>query len=649
VDALDEGSERYYSDNFRRVFGSSSTTPGSGGSRSSTRSSGRTSPRCAKQPITPYRAARSGALGSISRLYYDEPSGMLYGAFRYQGVVEHVGALEHARRAPCGGWPTSSARCCTRGVVRLRPAERHGVLHQRQPRLRDLMAVDVHTGKERMLLEDARIGDIAFNPVDRSLIGVRHDNGLASLVRIPYPYDADGRAVRLPYEIRAVRPDISADGRFLSASMSEVNADQYVRVWEIDKLARATSSRSASSSSAVDPESFVFSKDGRYLYGSSYYTGVSNIYRYEVATATSCAMSNAETGFFRPVPLADGRMVVLAYTAQASCRRSSSPSRSEDSARSRSWARKWPRAIRWYAMAGAGAEHRELRVADRGAGAVRPAEARGAVERLSGAAGLQEHRRRRLSAQLHRSDRVRERRLHAGAHVHRAFAETSAFMPRSTPTTSAGTAALSWNRSDFYDLFGPTKRSRKGLAVKGGYDSILIYDEPRRLDLLSMSPITTRSTRCPTRRPCPRLSRAGHGGDRAQVHGRAPLAGRGRRREGHRVERRDAWQPGAGHLLASAARRAGLSACACRWATPRCGSAPPAGWHAATGRTQRQLLLRRVRQQLRRRRDDQALPRVQLHAGFKIDEISARSFVRELVEWNAPPSCSSRSGTPAST
>ena len=42
---------------------------------------------------------------------------------------------------------------------------------------------------------------------------------------------------------------------------------------------------------------------------------------------------------------------------------------------------------------------------------------------------------------------------------------------------------LSWNRSDFYDLFGPTKRSRKGLAAKVGYDQYLIYDEPRFLTL----------------------------------------------------------------------------------------------------------------------------------------------------------------------
>ena len=53
-----------------------------------------------------------------------------------------------------------------------------------------------------------------------------------------------------------------------------------------------------------------------------------------------------------------------------------------------------------------------------------------------------------------------------------------------TGATSLGEPSLSWNRSDFYDLFGPTKRSRKGYAAKLGYDWLLIYDEPRRLDLL---------------------------------------------------------------------------------------------------------------------------------------------------------------------
>jgi hypothetical protein len=48
--------------------------------------------------------------------------------------------------------------------------------------------------------------------------------------------------------------------------------------------------------------------------------------------------------------------------------------------------------------------------------------------------------------------------------------------------------ALNWhasyrhNSADFYDLFGPTERSRKGDAYRIGYDRALIFDEPRRLD-----------------------------------------------------------------------------------------------------------------------------------------------------------------------
>ena len=44
-------------------------------------------------PITPLQPIAAPAVGSISRMYFDEASATLYGAFRYPGVVEHVGAL----------------------------------------------------------------------------------------------------------------------------------------------------------------------------------------------------------------------------------------------------------------------------------------------------------------------------------------------------------------------------------------------------------------------------------------------------------------------------------------------------------------------------------------------------------------------------
>ena len=129
------------------------------------------------------------AIGSISRMYFDETTGTLYGAFRMPGVVDHVGALNTRDGSLRRLADIKRAMLVPGRVDRLRPRQRHGCSSPTTTfRFRDLMAVDVRTGEERMLIKDARIGEIVFNPVDRSLLGVRHWSGVATLVRIPYPY-----------------------------------------------------------------------------------------------------------------------------------------------------------------------------------------------------------------------------------------------------------------------------------------------------------------------------------------------------------------------------------------------------------------------------------------------------------------------------
>ena len=53
---------------------------------------------------------------------------------------------------------------------------------------RDLWVVDVRTGDSKRLQRDARFGDLVFDRTDRVLWGVRHFNGISTLVRIPPPY-----------------------------------------------------------------------------------------------------------------------------------------------------------------------------------------------------------------------------------------------------------------------------------------------------------------------------------------------------------------------------------------------------------------------------------------------------------------------------
>ena len=65
------------------------------------------------------------------------------------------------------------------------------------------------------------------------------------------------------------------------------------------------------------PNNFVFSPDGRYLYGSSYYTGRLEHLPLRARDAeTSTAVTNTDTGFFRPIPLGGDELIVFRYTGQ---------------------------------------------------------------------------------------------------------------------------------------------------------------------------------------------------------------------------------------------------------------------------------------------------------------------------------------------
>src|SRR5690606_3542339 len=139
----------------------------------------------------------------------------------------------------------------------------------------------------------------------------------SDLVQIPYPYEAWNLVYDWPYGKVAYELDISPDGKLLSASLGEIDGSQHLRVFNIEALREGNAEPVATYDfSPAVPEGFVFTADSKFLYGSSFYTGVSNIFRFEIATGELDAVSNAETGLFRPVPLPDGTLRTFEYTGQ---------------------------------------------------------------------------------------------------------------------------------------------------------------------------------------------------------------------------------------------------------------------------------------------------------------------------------------------
>ena len=483
----DEDSQRYYSDNFEHVFGVPLEKAWADWIAFERDFQRRNLAEVRKFPVTPHRDLVPRALGSVSRAYFDESTGTIYGAFRYPGVVEHIGALDVKTGGIVPLADVKGAMLYKVTSLAFDPDTKTLFYTSDNYALRDIRALDARTGEERMLLEDARIGEIVFDRADRSLWGVRHSNGLATLVRIPYPYTEWVQVHTFPYGVVPYDLDISPDGKLLSASMSAVNGDQFLRVFEIAKvLAGDVAPRSEYKFGQSIPEGFAFSRDGKYLYGSSYYTGVSNIFRYEVATGEVEAVSNAESGFFRPLQLADGKLVVFHYTGQGFVPAVIDPKPVKDVSAIKflgaELAAKHPVVTTWQVPPPSTVDDEKLVT---GKGPYVPLRSVALASAYPVLQGYKNY----VGVGYHANFEDPLRFAYVGL--------TAAWTPDGNlPGAEQGHfeanyryldwhASASYNRSDFYDIFGPTKRSRKGYAATLGYDHFLVFDEPRRLQLRS--------------------------------------------------------------------------------------------------------------------------------------------------------------------
>ncbi len=442
-------------------------------------------------PTTATRDLSGRALGSVSRAYYDPASGQLLAGIRYPGVVAHIGAISVEDGSVSRLEDIKGPMIYRVTSLAFDPGSRTIFYTADNYNYRDLIALDVDTGESRMLQRDSRIGELVFNPADRSLWGVRHLNGIATLVRIPHPYTEWNQIHSFPYGEVLYDMDISPDGRLLSTSFGTVEGDQSLRVMEIDALMDGdiTPITSFDFGQAV-PEGFVFSPDGRYLFGSSYYTGVSNIFRYELANGDIQAVSNAEVGLFRPLPMEDGQLLVFRYTGQGFVPTLIDPQPLEDVSAitflGTRIAETHPVVREWQVGSPADIPLDDL-IEDQGP--YKPLQnmnlesiypivegyddsvAGGVHAIFSDYIGFN---RLGLTASVSPT-RDSNEQLHA--HVKYQYQRLDQLLPGSW------TAELKYNYADFYDLFGPTKVSRKGYAAQLGYRRPIISDDPRKMHL----------------------------------------------------------------------------------------------------------------------------------------------------------------------
>ena len=436
-------------------------------------------------PVTPVKDISPKILGSISRCYYDAKANVIYVAVRHIGAMPYLAAIhldsgrvEHLTDVRGGAMYDVTSLAFDPDGRRL-----FFTTNSASGR-RSLNVFDLNSRKRTMIGRNTRMGDLVFCRKDGSLWGVRHDNGLSSIVRLGSDLKSLRSLYTLPYASDFFNLDLSPDGSQLTgAFVDETGTQRLVRYQTEDLLAGRTDHEVLHDFGTNSPDSFVFSPDGRYLFGSSYLTGASNLFRFDLETKKLDALSNTETGLFRPTLLPDGTLTAFEYSSKG-FRLVSLPVQPIDDVNAipylgQSVIEKYPELKSWNLPSRDKIDDLRLRTY---AGFYRPLHHIELQSVYPIPQGYENEKAGGVRADFGDSLGL--------AHI----TTTLSYSPEPHAIRDRfhfDVEAKYWewklsgyfNRADFYDLFGPTKVGRRGFALVGEKKKSLIHDQGKTLDL----------------------------------------------------------------------------------------------------------------------------------------------------------------------
>lgn len=461
-----------------------------------------------ENPVTETINISDERLGSVSYAHYDKKRNKIYLAVNYPGHYPHLAAINLANgktenltdiKGPALFY-VSSVTYDEDGDALFFTSDNNA--------WRDLMKYDLATGKTEMMQSNTRTGDLAMNKTDQSIWGIKHLNGYSTIVRIPKTADKSGlkeystweQIYTLPYGQDIFDLDISPDGNYLSAAVSDLKGNQSLLLYDLPKLIDSEIAiDTVFNFEVASPQSFRFTNDGQELIGSSYYSGVSNIFKVDMNTMNIKAMSNARTGFFRPLKIDDDKLLVFEFMSNGfrpvMIKNEPVASVSSIEFLGNATVEKYPELIEWELPIATSSEVNldEVNKVEKEYNPYNELAINYAYPTIVGYKNVFG-----LGYKFNISDPINFKELNIDlAFTPKGWKNQISTLPDSLSplsgseqyhfsfTARSGQTTLSagYNEASFYDLFGPRISSRKGLRGSLEYEKSLIWDLPRTLDL----------------------------------------------------------------------------------------------------------------------------------------------------------------------
>ena len=265
-------------------------------------------------PITETTPLTPDPLGSVSPFVYDPATGKAYAAANAPGGFAHLTEID---------FNTGKERKLTDiyGIQLYNPAfvalDRNAgriIYTFNNAKMRGLAIYDIQKKKTVKKKTFQRINNIVYDNANDCLYGLFSNGGTQSIVRLDRDLENPEVIYAFPFGVSVFDVDVSHDGKYLSMTRQGDNGEHTLMLFNTEELAQAIF-KPVELVTWEDSNlgQFRFSLDDKYLIGSSYYTGVSNLWQINLETREMDMISNTDIGLFAPLEIAPDKLLALEF------------------------------------------------------------------------------------------------------------------------------------------------------------------------------------------------------------------------------------------------------------------------------------------------------------------------------------------------
>ncbi len=265
-------------------------------------------------PVTQTTPLTEEPLGSVSPLVYDPATGKAYAAMNAPGGFAHITEIDVATGKRRKLADLYGVQLYNPSFVALDTRGSRVIFTDNNAKMRGLEVYDLHKKKIVKKKKYQRINNIVYDNANDCLYGLFSNGGTQTIIKMDRELEEIEAIYAFPFGVSVFDLAVSHDGRLLSMTSQGDNGEHTLLLFNTEELAKAIYKPvKLFTWEDTNLGQFRFSLDDRYLIGSSYYSGVSNLWQINLETREPEMLSNTEIGLFAPLEIEPGKLLALEF------------------------------------------------------------------------------------------------------------------------------------------------------------------------------------------------------------------------------------------------------------------------------------------------------------------------------------------------